>query len=65
MWNEFNIKVKYTYIIDLTYSLNVIWENMSKKRRNEIRKAEKSKTEIIGDNLNSFLELNYKTFIRQ
>lgn len=40
-WEGYKLGVRYTYIINLSQSLEEIWLNMDAKRRNDIRKAEK------------------------
>ncbi len=41
LWEGFSTNMNYTYIINLSNSLEDIWKSMDDKRRNNIRKAEK------------------------
>lgn len=41
IWSHYKVIPRYTYVINLGQSEEKIWDNMSPKRRNDIRKAQK------------------------
>jgi hypothetical protein len=66
IWKGFQIRPKYTYLIDLQKSTDEIWEQFSSQRRKSIRKALADKMEVkcCTDN-NEIKMLTEKTFDRQ
>jgi hypothetical protein len=67
LWDGFQTKVNYTYILDIS-DLNKVDRNMDHRIRNNIRQAVKSGYEIMWgfeDNFNTFIDLNKMTFRRQ
>ena len=42
IWKSYKVTPRYTYLIDLTASVDDILRNMSPERRNDIKKAEKN-----------------------
>lgn len=48
IWAGFQPGVRYTYIVDLT-DLDVTWQNMDKKRRNDITNAQKKGLKVVAD----------------
>lgn len=64
-WEGFHVGVSYTYTVDLTQSLENIWKEIDKKRKWDIRKAEKMNLEIVEDEINDFIRLSKLTFERQ
>ena len=63
-WNNFEVSVKYTYLLDLE-DIDEIWRNMNKKRRNEIRKIERLNPKIVYDDVDSFVKLSETSLKRQ
>lgn len=65
-WQGFRQTTRYTYIIKKLNRLEEIWQGMTDKTRNVIRKAEKNGIEVVESNdLETFLRLNEMTFARQ
>jgi hypothetical protein len=65
-WADFQVKTRYTYLIDLIKNADEIWDNFSSQRRKSIRKAESDQLEVKG--VSSFVEIKSlveKTFNRQ
>jgi len=66
IWENFSTNIQYTYILDLTKDLEEIWNEMSKKQRNAIRKAEKDGIVVeLSNNIDEILQLATKTFQKQ
>jgi len=66
IWKGFSTSIGYTYIINLDKDLDEIWNNMSSKTKNHIRKAEKDGICVIEtNNFNSGFNMVKKTFKRQ
>ena len=65
-WAGYQQMTRYTYVIEDTSDLDIIFNNMSQTTRNNIRKS-KNRGIVVEDseNINTFLELNRKTFARQ
>jgi hypothetical protein len=64
MWNDFNIDVHYTYVLNLD-DLDRIWKDMDKTRRHDINKCCKEYNDIRFDKIDDFIKLNSKTMERQ
>ncbi len=65
-WNGFEQTTHYTFLIEDLSDLDRLWDAMSPKVRNRIRKAEKSGIKVEEtDDIDTLLELNEKTFMRQ
>lgn len=66
-WKGFDASIRYTYVIDDLSNLNKIFQNFKNNIKSDIRKAnEKYKIKVISDvSLDSFIDLNQKTFLRQ
>ncbi len=65
-WSDFQIKPRYTYLIDIDQNTEDIWEHFSSQRRKSIRKAVSDKLEV--KQITDFKEaklLIQKTFSRQ
>lgn len=65
-WKGFTQTTRYTYVIEDLSDMDKVWEGMSAIMRNQIRKAEKSGIKVGDtDDIETFLDLNEKTFKRQ
>ncbi len=65
IWEGFSCNVKYTYMIQI-HDLDLVWNDMDAKRRNDIVKAEKDGVYIEpSDDFEQTIELVKKTFDRQ
>ncbi len=65
-WNGFTQSTRYTYVIEDLSDLDAVWEGMKSNVRNKIRKAEKACVRVIDtDDIETFLDLNEMTFLRQ
>jgi len=65
-WAGYKQTTQYTYVIEDLSDLDTVFNNMSKKTRKTIRKAENHDIVVEEDgDLDAFLELNKKTFARQ
>lgn len=64
-WKGFEQTTCYTYILDNLSNLNVIWEGFSEQVRRNIRKAQSKVTVKTNLDIERFLVLNEKTFLRQ
>ena len=64
IWNNFDIEVHYTYILNLD-DLNRVWNDIDKTRRHDINKCCKQGYNIEFDKVEDFIELNKKTMERQ
>lgn len=66
IWEGFVAGIRYTYIIDLSSSLEDIWKSMEDKRRNDIRRAEKDGIGVVpSDDFEQTFNLVEETFARQ
>jgi hypothetical protein len=65
-WKGFTQTTYYTYRLSLTVKLEELWDGFQENIRREIRKAEnKFITVEATDDIESFLAVNEKTFLRQ
>jgi hypothetical protein len=65
-WAGYKQTTRYTYVIHDLSNLPELYESLSQKTRNTLRKAEKSGISVVeSDDIDLFLELNKKTFARQ
>jgi hypothetical protein len=65
IWEEFTASVSYTYLLSLD-DLELMWKNMDKKRRNDIRWAEENEIRAEpSNNFNEMLNLVEKTLSKQ
>jgi hypothetical protein len=65
IWNGFNVRVGYTYILNIS-NIDECWNGMDAKRRNDITKAQKDGLVVLpADSFNDVIELVKKTFRRQ
>lgn len=64
MWKGFNVDVNFTYILPLD-NLAKIWQEMDKKRRNDIRKSEENLHVEAIDKFEEMYKLVEKTFTRK
>jgi len=64
IWNDFNIDVHYTYILNLK-DLNKVWNDIDKTRRHDINKCSKLGYNVVLDTIDDFIELNKRTMERQ
>lgn len=66
IWKKFKVVPSYTYILDLSSSVDVLWCNMSHERRNDIRKGGKDGLTVQRISEYGIVkELSQKTFLRQ
>lgn len=65
VWKGFVQSTRYTYRIDLTQPLDLIWENISTKTRSSIRKAERSMDVVQEKEWHEILVLIEKSFERK
>ena len=66
IWKNFKVVPKYTYILDLTISIDNIWKNMSNIRKNDINKAKKDGLQARKTTDNKLIkDLVIKTLNRQ
>lgn len=64
-WRGFEQTTRYTYILDDLSNLDAIWESFSEQARRNIRKAQGKVTVKTGLDVERFLDINEKTFLRQ
>lgn len=65
-WDDFSQTTNYTYRLNSTLDLNLLWQSMESKIRTDIRKARKIGINIsTTENLNTFWNVHCKTFERQ
>ncbi len=65
LWKGWKPVVNYTYEIDISDTI-LLWEKIDKDAKYEINKAKKNNVKIIeGDNIEKFLNLYEKTFLKQ
>lgn len=66
IWCKFKVVPGFTYILDLTLSIDDIWKRMSNERRNDIRKGQSDGLTVEQTNdLEIIKSLVLKTFLRQ
>jgi len=63
-WNKYNVNAGYTYMLDLSESLDTIWSNFQHELRREIRQAKKLNLQLVNSKdispLYYFLKERYK-----
>jgi hypothetical protein len=64
IWNNFDVNVNYTYILELE-DLQSIWNDMDKTRRHDIKKFYKNAHSIRYSDIDAFIDLNNMTMKRQ
>ncbi len=65
LWTGFNVKVRYTYIVNLSKSTDEIWNNMDKRRKWEIRKTLKQGLRVTENSkINTFIKLFNRSMTR-
>lgn len=64
-WRGYSEMLRYTYVIEDTSDMNKIESNFSYEIRNQIRKAEKFVTVAEDLDIDTFYEVNRKTYLRQ
>lgn len=64
-WKGFEQTTRYTYILNDLSDLNSIWSEFSEQARRNIRKAQAKVTIKTDMDIERFLDLNEKTFLRQ
>ena len=64
-WKGFSSTVRYTYVIDLNDSLDVLWSNFNSSMKNKVKKAKKNVSLVLDKPVDVFYEVNKKTFHRQ
>lgn len=65
-WNGFKQTTHYTYRLSLTAKLDELWDGFQENIRTDIRKAEKKLVSVEAtDDIDAFLAVNEKTFLRQ
>lgn len=66
IWKKWQVKVNYTYRLNLEGSINGLFENISSEKRKSIRKAEKDGIKVVEEkNYEVVKNLIIKTFERQ
>lgn len=64
LWSDYRPTLHYTYIMKLD-SLDTIWSNISRKRRNDIKTSVKSGYQVTTGDIGTFARLNDRTMERQ
>lgn len=64
-WNNYTNIVRYTYIIEDTSDMSIVWDNISSKLRNEIRKGQKNIKSIESLPADEFYYQHEKVYSRQ
>lgn len=64
-WNQYTAMTRYTYIIEDTSDLDVVWNGISSSYRNTIRKGYKAAKICEGYNADEFWNLHKKIFAKQ
>lgn len=64
-WNEYTEITRYTYVIDDINDIGIVWNNISSKYKNKIRKCELNTEFRIGGDSNIFYDEHRKVFERQ
>ncbi|NEZ45601.1 GNAT family N-acetyltransferase [Clostridium niameyense] len=66
IWNDFNVNVKYTYIIEDLTDLEKVYNNFDYNTKSMIKRANKSNLKLTDKfGIKEFYEINKKTFDRQ
>lgn len=66
IWKKFKVIPGYTYLLDLSQSVDELWQRLSKVRKNEMKKAESDGLIVKQtDDYECIRELVLKTFSRQ
>ena len=66
LWAGFNVRVRYTYIVNLSKSIDEIWSNIDKRRKWEIRKTLKQDLRASeSSDINTFIELFNRSMARR
>ncbi len=63
-WLDFDIGVHYTYVLKLE-QFDKVWDNLDRKRRNEINKCLKQNYNIRFAEIDTYIKLNEQTMRRQ
>lgn len=64
-WKGFEQTTRYTYVLDNISNLDAIWSGFSEQARRNVRKAQSKLTVKMGVDIERFLDINEKTFLRQ
>ena len=64
-WKGFQQSTRYTYVIDLSQPLDLIYQGINRNMRRNIKKAEKELSIVHNLDLNTFYQINQKSFTRQ
>ncbi len=65
-WRGFQQTTRYTYRLNLSRGVDTLWQGFQDKVRGDIRKAEKKGVSVeASDDIEAFLVVNEKTFLRQ
>jgi hypothetical protein len=64
LWSDYAPAIHYTYILKLD-SLDDIWSNIARKRRNDIKSSQKSGYRVTTGDIETFARLNDLTMARQ
>jgi hypothetical protein len=65
-WKGFEQTTRYTYRLSFDEKIESIWKNLRENIRGDIRKAERKSISVVStDDIDVFLDVNEKTFIRQ
>ncbi len=66
IWKKMEVKVKYTYHIDLSLTREELWANLSSEKRKSVNKAEKDSLQIEkSEDMKPVKEMIMKTFGRK
>jgi len=64
-WQGFKQTTRYTYVIENTTDINMIWNNLTSDTRKKIKKAEKNLKIIETDNIDKYFSMVKMSFDRQ
>lgn len=65
-WRGFEQSTRYTYRLNLSRGVDILWQDFQDKIRSDIRKAEKKGVSVEStDDVDAFLSVNEKSFLRQ
>lgn len=64
-WKGFEQTTRYTYVLDDLTNLDAIWSSFSEQARRNVRKAQNKVTVKTDMDVEFFLDINEKTFLRQ
>ena len=64
-WEGFEQTTRYTYLLNELSNLDVLWDGFNEQVRRNIRKAQSKVTVKMGLDVERFLDINEKTFLRQ